>query len=211
MLLEPGPIAFLDPATTIAPPLTFGFEELATQLRAELEGARSRIDANASTMAGDLGSSPIAGLDAIVAAAASEHARNVGAGEMSLLANYNDALGLYDLLASGQAEYPPEGSVPSLPAIEGDPSPIGELNLPEGSSSGGDGDGDDGGGDDGGGDGGGSSGRLGTRELVELYMQENPGERARIERFLADNDNDWGRVPAALELPGWSEFVARHS
>lgn len=48
-------------------------------------------------------------------------------------------------------------------------------------------------------------------DLLERYLQRNPSERPRVEAFLAGNRGDEHRAPAALDLPGWDEFVRSQS
>jgi hypothetical protein len=50
----------------------------------------------------------------------------------------------------------------------------------------------------------------GTKDLIDAYMDERPDQRGRIEQFLRNNPNDYGRLPRALELPGWLDFWIRH-
>ena len=216
MLFEPGPLTFLDPETTLPPRLTFGFEALAVQTSAQIEGSRDRLASHAATMASDLGGSPTGGFDGAVAAAAAEQSSQVQGEAMTLAVHVSGAKDLSDELAFVQGHFPAEGSQPGLPPVAIDPNDVFEGGggvtpappappppAPPPTPPPGDG--------DGGGGGGGGGGSKSAQQLLELYMQENPNERPRIEKFLRDNPGDYARAPSALDLPGWADFVRRHT
>jgi hypothetical protein len=216
MLLEPGPLPLVDLERELPPRPTFEFEALTARMLEQLAGVDVRLAATLAIMAGDLAGSPTAGLDDPLARAAGEHASQVAGEAMALGAVASGAADLSDELEFVRGHFPPPGHIPPIPAVGEDlsnvftgvdgalpPAPAPAPPAP-------------GGGGDGGGDGGGAGGAPGTRELLDRYMDQNPSERPRIERFLADNRNpdgssDWDRAPSALNLPGWAEFVARNS
>ena len=216
MLYEPGPLGAVDPLRVIPPRLTYGFEALAAGTSGQVEGARVNLAAHQSTLAGELAHSPAASLDGPLARAAGEHQAQLGAGGLAVLNVVQGAADLSDELNFVAAHFPAENERPPLPDLPtGAPPLFHEIGTPPAPpappSSGGGGAGGGGGGSTGGDSGGGGGGGDRARELLELYMQQNPSERPRIERFLSDNAGDHHRAPSALNLPGWSEFVARNS
>jgi len=215
MLLEPGPIAPLDPDRELPPRLTFDFASLAAGAAHSIEGTRGEIGSRLQVMAGGLDSGGLGALDSATNRAASEHAAGVNGGAMDLAPALGGAADLDDELAFVQRHFPAENERPPLPGVAGDPENVFDTvdwvtadELEDRDDGGGGGGGGDGGGDGGGGGGGG--GARGPRELWNLYREQNPTERPRMDRFIEDNPGDYERGPRAIGLPGWDEFVSRN-
>jgi hypothetical protein len=219
MLLEPGPIAVLDPAREIPRPLAFGFEALAANTHAQSEAVRARLEADQSRMASDLGGSPIGELEAPLARAIGAHAGHVAGEILSLAGELALAHALDDEAAFVQSGFPAENERPSLPPI-GSAGTIEIPPLPGGGAPGGGGDtggAPGGGGDTGGAPGGGGGGDeyegRGDPRIDEAYRilkaigdQEGASVERSDPRLLVEKADGIDRYSGNLELAAEAEF-----